>query len=64
MPNSFELPWMRLAVVPLVGCERFAGFGRSIVDKLITFAQWHALGRCGRFASRSARLEPGFAAIV
>src|SRR6266498_396106 len=64
MPDAFELPWMRLAVVPLMGRERFAGFRRSIVDKLIAFAHGHALGCSRRFASRRAGLEPRLAAII
>jgi hypothetical protein len=64
MPDAFELPWMRRAVVPLMGRERFAGFRRSIVDKLITFALGHALGCRCRFARRGAGLEPRLAAII
>jgi hypothetical protein len=64
MPVAFELPWMRRAVVPLMGRERFAGFRRSIVDKFITFAEGHALGCCRGLANRGTRLEPRLAAII
>src|SRR5215475_199191 len=64
MPNSFELPWFWCAVVELMGRKWFAGFRRRIVDKLITLALRHTLGRRGRLAGRGTGLEPGFAAVI
>src|SRR6267154_2315076 len=62
MPHPLELPRMLRAVVPLVGGERLAAFGRRIVSELIALA----LRRPGRgwFARRRSGLVPGFAPIV
>src|SRR5512132_208342 len=35
MPDSFELPWVWSAVIPLMRCQRLPGFFRSVVNKLI-----------------------------
>ncbi len=64
MPNAFEFPRMLGAVVPHVGRERFARFRRSVVNEFVAVAFRHAVRGGGRLAGRSARLYPGFAAIV
>src|SRR5262249_32963421 len=64
MPNSFELPWFWCAVVELVGRKWFAGFRRRIVDKLVTLALAHPLGRRGRLAGRRTAFGPGSAAML
>src|SRR5215475_3242019 len=64
MPDSFELPRVRRAIVPLVRGERLAGFGRRVVNKLVALALGHALwGSCG-LAGRCAGLMPGLAAVI
>src|SRR5262245_23829815 len=64
MPDSFELPWMRSAVVKLMRGERFAGFFRRVIDKLIALTHRHSV-RSGRgLAGRSSRLEPRLAAVI
>src|SRR5215212_8839061 len=64
MPDSFELPWMWSAVVPLMGRERFTGFSRSVIHKLIALAHRHPFGRGNRKTRRRSRLEPRLAAVV
>src|SRR5260370_39841569 len=63
MPNSFELPGMLCAVVPLVGRKRLAGLGGNVIDELIAFTLGHPLRRLGFFGWRP-RLIPGFAAVI
>src|ERR1044072_2948635 len=64
MPDAFELPWMRSAVIKLMRRERFAGFIRGVVNKLIALALRHSLGRGRRFTGWRSRLEPRQAAVV
>src|SRR5919106_6444942 len=64
MPDALELPGARRAVVELVRGERFAGFGRCVVDKLVAFALGHALRGGGRLAGRCAGLIPCLAAVI
>src|SRR6266511_2419881 len=64
MPDSFELPWMCSAVIPLMRRERFAALSRSVVNKLITLTFWHPIRRGSRFAGGRSRLEPSLAAVV
>ncbi len=63
MPDALELPGMLRAVVPLVSGERLPSFRRSVVGEFIAVSFRGALRRLG-FAWGSARLCPGFAAIV
>ncbi|MEX2493534.1 MAG: hypothetical protein WD425_17420 [Nitrospirales bacterium] len=44
MPYALKLPGVLRAVVPLVGGERFAGFGRSVVHKIIAHAGRRSIG--------------------
>src|SRR5580692_1392016 len=62
MPHPLELPRMLRAVVPLMRCERFAGFIRAVVDELVA-GGFRRTGR-GRFSGRRPRLMPGFAAVI
>src|SRR6266542_703737 len=64
MPDSFELPGMRLAVIPLMGSERFTGLSRSVVNKLVALALGRPFGRRSRLAGRRPWLEPRPAAVV
>ena len=64
MPDAFELPGMRRAVVPLVRGERFAGFRRRVVNKLVALALGHAVRGGGRFARGCPGLVPCLAAVV
>jgi len=64
MPDSFELPRMRLAVIPLMSSERFAGLSRSVVKKLVALAFGNPFGRRSRLAGRRSRLDPRLAAVV
>ena len=65
MPHTLEFPRMLRAVVPLMrgqaACRQCI---RRIVNKLIALPVRHAVGSRRWFARRSARLVPGFAAIV
>src|SRR5512146_1426906 len=63
MPDALELPGVLRPVVPLMSGERFAGFGRSVVNELVALC----LGRAGRlcgFTGWRSRLVPGLAAVV
>src|SRR5688572_5685586 len=64
MPDAFELPRLLRPIVPLVGSERFAGFGRSVVNELIAFAYRETFGGDGGLSGGRTRLLPSFAAIV
>src|SRR5687768_541560 len=64
MPHSFELPRMGSAVIKLMGRERFAGFSRRVVNKLIALAHRHTFGRGDRRARGRSRLKPRLAPIV
>src|SRR5215470_5932659 len=64
MPDSFELPRVRRAIVPLVRGERLAGFSRRVVNKLVALALGHTLWGSCRFAGRCAGLVPGLAAVI
>src|SRR5260370_36585243 len=44
MPNAFELPRMLRPIVPLMRRERFAGFGRRVVNEFVAVAHRHSLG--------------------
>ena len=58
MPDAFEFPGMRRAVVPLVRA------GDAVIDEVVAFALGRAVGSCRRLAGRRAGLLPGFAAVV
>src|SRR5882672_6535307 len=64
MPDAFEFPRMGGAVVPHVGRDRFAGFGRDVINELVAFAFGEAFRRFGGLAGRGSRLFPGFASIA
>src|SRR5512132_1606245 len=64
MPDAFELPGMRRAVVPLVRGERFAGFSRRVVNKLVALAFGRAVRGRRRFAGGCSRLVPCLAAVI
>ncbi len=64
MPDAFELPRVLSAVIKLMGGQRPAGFRGGVVNEFIALALGHSLRRRGRFAGGSARLVPGFAAVV
>src|SRR5262245_30733726 len=64
MPDTFELPGMLRAIVPLMRGERLSGFRGRIVDELVALALRHALRRRRRFAGRRPGLMPRFAAVV
>src|SRR5260370_39632729 len=51
MPNAFELPRMLRPIVPLMRRERFAGFGRRVVNEFVAVAHRHALGSYRRPAA-------------
>src|SRR5215217_3111241 len=52
------------AVVPLMCRERFTGFSRSVIHKLIALTGRHPFGRGNRQTGRRSGLEPRLAAIV
>src|SRR5256885_12527357 len=57
MPDTFELPGVLGAVVPLVRGERLARWGRGVVDELVTLAFGHLAGlRRDAAAGRLPRL--------
>src|SRR5205809_7093241 len=64
MPDALELPRVGCAVVPHVGSERLAGFGRSVVNELVDLALGHAFRGGGRLARGCAGLLPRLAANV
>src|SRR5262249_16089189 len=64
MPDLFELPRLRSAVIKLVRRELFSGFFGSIVNKLIALAFRHAVWRGCRLAGGRSRLKPRLAAVV
>src|SRR5262245_12221669 len=64
MPDSFELPRVLRAIVPLVSGERFSALRRSVVDELVAFAHGHPFGRGGRLAGLCTRLLPCLPAIA
>jgi len=64
MPNSFELPRMRRAVVKLMRRERFTGFFLGVVNKLIALAFRHSVRRGRGLADGRSGLKPRLAAIV
>src|SRR5687767_15163225 len=64
MPNSFELPRMWSAVIKLMRRERFAGFFRGIVNKLVALTHRHSFGRQNWRAGGRSGLEPRLAAVV
>ena len=63
MPDALELPRMLRAVVPLMCCEWFASFSRSIVHELVALASGRAI-RAFQFLGAAAGRVPGFAAVV
>ena len=63
VPDTLEFPRMLCAVVPLVGRERFPGFRRSVVNKLVTFPFLHAV-RALQFFLTAAGCVPFFTAVV
>src|SRR5437868_9026958 len=64
MPASLELPRMLRPVIPHMGRERLASFGRGIVNEFVALAFGHTVGGSGRLPDRCARLEPRFPAVV
>src|SRR5256885_5651428 len=57
MPDTFELPGVLGAVVPLVRGERLARWGRGVVDELVALAFGHLAGlRRDAAAGRLPRL--------
>ena len=64
MPDAFELPGMRRAVVELVRRERLAGFVGGVVNEFVALAHGHAFGRDGGQAGRGSGLEPALPAVV
>src|SRR5215212_1940489 len=64
MPDTFELPWMRSAVIKLMRRERFTGFVRRVVNKFIALPFRHSVGRSRRRAAGRSGLEPGLAAVI
>src|SRR6185369_7505328 len=64
MPNSFELPRLQSAIIKLVRRERFTGFLRRVVNKLVTLSHRHAFGRGLLFAGGCSGLKPRVAAVV
>lgn len=64
VPDTLELPWVLRTVVELVRGERFAGFGRRIVAKLVAFSDGRAVGVLRRLPGFESRLMPRLAAVV
>src|SRR5947209_1809392 len=64
MPDSLELPRALRAVIPLMRGERFAGFGRRVVDELVALAPGHSVRSGGRLSRRCSGLMPCLAAVV
>src|ERR1043165_10180204 len=64
MPDAFELPRMRRAVVELMRGERFAGFLGSVVNEFVAIADRRAVFVHGGQAGRRSRLKPRLAAVV
>src|SRR6185503_18489859 len=64
MPHSFELPGQWSAVIKLMRRERFAGFIRRVINKLVALTLRHPIGRGHRFARGRSRLKPGLATVV
>src|SRR5712664_3347958 len=64
VPDAFEFPRMRRAVIPLMGRQRLARFRRSIINELIALALGHSFWRSRRLSRLRSRLLPGFAAII
>ena len=64
MPDAFEFPRMLRAVIPHMSRERFAGFGRGVIDEFVALAFGHAVRSGGRLAGGRTRLEPRFSTVV
>src|SRR5215213_2514299 len=64
MPDTFELPWMRSAVIKLMRGQRFTGFLRRVVNKFIALAYRHPVGRSRRRAGGRSGLKPRLAGVV
>src|SRR5260370_31611382 len=62
VPHPLELPRMLRTVVPLMRCQRLAGFGGCIVNELVALALWRSRG--DRFTGGRSGLVPGFAAVI
>ena len=64
MPDALEFPRMLRPVVPLMSCERLAGFGGGIVLELIALAFGHSIWPSGWLAGWCPWLCPSLAAVI
>src|SRR5215831_15391355 len=63
MPHAFEFPWMLCAVVPLMCCQRFSSFRRSVVHELVALTFWHPVGTF-QLLRAAAGSRPLFTAVI
>ena len=64
MPHPFEFPRVLRAIEPLVGSERLAGSGGSVVDELVAFRNRHSSFVLRWFTRFQTRLEPRLTPII